>query len=260
MNMECQHSALEDLAKLVESDRHTIIITGPSSSGKTYLAKEWGRLLGIHDFYMCSPVVSDIKATIDLIVTDRTSVVLCIENLDNGQVKAAYPLLKLLEECPEYLYICVTCSNVRDIPDTIISRCSVVDVGNPSQNDLSQYAKSINSMRYEALRGQLIWKCAKGFADVKEIIELDANKLDYFNKLSELIPFKDTISNISWKLQNYNDNSKTNLEIVIRYMYYLFDTPHDKQSCIKCLNELNRGAISKNAVLSKFIMENKYCE
>lgn len=260
MNMQCQQIALDNLNKLVSSNRHTIIITGPSSCGKTYLAKEWGKLLGITDFYMCSPIVSDIKATIDLIVSDRTPVVLCIENLDQGQVKAAYPLLKLLEECPEYLYACVTCSNIRDIPDTIVSRCSVIDVGNPSQSDLAQYSKSINVSRYETLKDQTIWKCVRGFADAKEVLEFDANKLDYFSKLKDIIPFKDTVSNISWKLQNYNDNTKTNLIIVIRYMYHLFESPHDKKACIKCLDDLNRGAISKNAVLSKFILENKYCE
>lgn len=260
MNMQCQQLALENIQKLVQSDRHTIIITGPSSCGKTYLSKEWGKLLHINDFYTCSPTISDIKDTIDLIVTDRTPVVLCIENLDKGQVRAAYPLLKLLEECPEYLYISVTCLNIRDIPDTIVSRCNVIDIGTPTQSDLSQYAKSINNMRYEVLKDQLIWRCAKGFADTREILEFDANKLDYFSKLNDIIPFKDTISNISWKLQNYNDTTKTNLEIVIRYMYYLFESPHDKRSCIKCLDDLNRGVISKNAILSKFILENKYCE
>lgn len=260
MNMQCQQPALDVLDRLVQSDQHTIIITGNSGSGKTYLAKKWGTLLNIPDFFLCNPTVSDIKSTIDLIVGDKSPVVFCIENLDAGQVKAAYPLLKLLEECPEYLYICVTCVNIRDIPDTIISRCSVVDIGNPTASDLDQYARSIDSIRYNMLKDQLIWKCVRGFNDVQEILGFDANKLDYFTKLRELLPFNDTISNISWKLQNYPDNSKTDLTIVIRYMYHLFETAHDKRSCIQCLDDLGRGTISKNAVLSKFILENKYCE
>lgn len=260
MIMQCQKGALDNIDRAISIDRHSIIVTGIANCGKTYVCKQWANKLHIPDFYTCSPTVSDIRSTLDIASNESSPVVLCIENLDAGQVKAAYPLLKILEDCPNHLYISITCSNIRHIPDTIVSRCTVIDIGTPTSNDIMQFAMSIDPNKYADINQTLIWKCVRGFGDVKEILNMDVNKLSYYDNLKNLIPFKESISNISWKLQNYDDNTKTNIVIVIRYMYNLFTTLHDKRSCVRCLNELDQGALSVNAVISRFIVENKYCE
>jgi hypothetical protein len=136
----------------------------------------------------------------------------------------------------------------------------VIDIGVPTHNDIIKFAMSINPERYSEISGDLLWKCVRGFSDVEEVLSMKADEINYYNNLKNLIPFKDSVSNISWKLQNYDDNTKSNITFVIRYMYNLFTSLHDKQSCIKCLNELDQGMISANAIISRFIIENKYCE
>ena len=259
MNFQCQESAIKNLHQIVEADRHSIIVAGCNGSGKTHLVKEWAKMLHINDVALVNPSVNELREVVDTLVDNHAPAVMCIENLDEGVVQAAYPLLKFLEECPEYLYVAVTCTNIRNIPDTILSRCILVDVAMPTAADLEQFATSINFENFHFVEDKKIWKCAKSFHDVITILNLDANKLAYFESLSNILQFKDSVSNISWKLQHYPDNTEAPVVLVIRYLMQLLN-PSQLGPCLECLDDLQVARMSTNAIISKLIFDLKYTE
>lgn len=259
MVFQCQQQALANLMQVSGADRHSIIISGHSGSGKTYLVKEWARMLNISDVAVVNPTVNELRSVIDTLTDSRAPAVMCIENLDEGVVSAAYPLLKFLEECPNYLYVAVTCTNIRNIPDTIISRCIVVDVAMPTSSDISQFASSINLEQFQLVESKKIWKCVKSFTDVKDVLNMDSNKLAYFESLSNVVGFKDSVSSISWTLQHYPDNSPSPIVIVIRYLMQLL-SPNQIPTCLECLEDLQSNRMSTNAIVSKLIFDLKYTE
>ena len=259
MEFQCQIQAIQNLHQIVESNRHAILISGCGGCGKTHLVKEWAKLLQINDVAVINPSVGELKSVIDTLLDNKAPAVICIENLDEGVVQASYPLLKFLEECPDYLYVAVTCTNIRSIPETIISRCILIDVAMPTQTDLDAFAETVNFSNYMFIKDTLVWKCAKSFSDVKTILDFDSNKLAYFESLSNITAFKENVSSIAWKLQHYPDNSESPIVLVIRYLMLLVK-PNQIKSCLDCLNDLQSSHISTNAVICKFVFENKYCE
>lgn len=259
MEFQCQHQALENIKHVCNADRHSIIIAGAGGTGKTHLVREWAKMLNISDVAVVNPSVNELREVIDTLVDNHAPAVMCIENLDEGVVQAAYPLLKFLEECPEYLYVAVTCTNIRNVPDTIMSRCILIDVAMPTKDDLEKYATSINFENFHFVEEKKIWKCAKTFHDVNIILELDSNKLAYYESLSDIIQFKDTVSNIAWKLQHYSDNSEAPILLVVRYLMQILNSNQVKP-CLDCLNDLQSSRMSVNAVISKLVFELKYTE
>lgn len=259
MEFQCQLNALNNLQQVVDANRHTIVVSGCSGCGKSYLVREWAKLLHISDVAIVNPTVNELKSVIDTLLDNHAPAVMCIENLDEGVTQAAYPLLKFLEECPEYIYIAVTCTNIRSIPETILSRCILIDVAMPTPSDLEQYATSINFETFHLVENKQIWKCAKSFTDVKTILDLDSNKLSYFESLSNMTEFKGNVSNIAWNLQHYPDNSEAPVILVIRYLMHILPATQT-HACLECLDDLQLSRLSKNAIISKLLFELKYTE
>ena len=257
MNFICQKSALDELKILAGHNQHGVLLVGDSGCGKTYLARQYAGMLGISDLYLINPVMADLKAMIDTCLENTNPVVLCIENLDDGVIQASYPLLKLIEDCPKHIYIVVTCNNYYAIPDTIPSRCTLVTVTSPTSSDIIQYALAKDPTAYEFLKDKKVWKCIKGFRDTDIVLKFTPEHLKYFEGLEKINWSRDTVSNLSWKLQHYEDKTETPLHLVIRYIM-LNIGPNYRKVCLECLNDLAENRISKNAILSKLVFELKY--
>jgi replication-associated recombination protein RarA len=260
MNMVNQSEALNTLTVLAKNYQHGIVISGTSGSGKTYLAREYAKLLNVETFYLVSPSMSDVRSVIDMCTDATNDIVLCVENLDNGVLQVAYPLLKFIEDCPKNLYIVITCFNIRQIPDTILSRCALVNINNPISADLDQYARSVNNAEFTRLKSLPIWQCAKSFSDVDTIMKLDSEALAYFDNLQSSLDMKSPVSSIAWKLQYFENKTPTPLVLVIRYLMHFVVSPSHTRSCIDCLNALATSRISQNAIITKLVFDLKYLE
>ena len=255
-----QKSALEELTQFAENNVHTIIIEGPEGCGKTYLAKQYAKMLDVSDFISIEPKVSDIRQAVDSSIETKSPMVLCVENLDLGVASAAYTLLKFLEEPIPTAYIVVTCRNIVNVPDTIISRCAVTTVTTPIVSDILSYAEQLNYDKYLATKRSKLWGCARTFKDANTILNLTSDQQEYFKSLTSMLSFSDSISNMMWKLGHYPDKSETPIDLVMRYIISITKSEHIKRIAIECISNLSTAKIATHATLAKFLFESKYTE
>lgn len=260
MKFKNQESSLHQLELLSQSDRHSVLIEGPEGCGKSYLACEYQKLLGVEDFQRVSPNVQSIREAIDECIQIKNKVVLCIENLDTGVSAASYTLLKFLEEPTNNVYIVITCRNIDKLPDTIISRSTVVSLSPPLNCDIELFSEMKNSVKYNTVKSSPIWRCVRTFKDAETILLMSDTQLEYFKNILKNLSLKDTVSNMMWKFGHYDDNSETPVELVIRYIMYITDSPFIKRCGIECIKDISQGRIAKHAALAKFCFDIKYCE
>ena len=260
MIFKSQVETIEELKKLASSNRQSVMIVGPSGSGKSYLAQQYANLLGIDDYSAIDPKVSDIREALDSCLTISNKVLLEIKNLDLGVPAASYTLLKSLEEPLPHVYIVITCRNADHVPDTIISRSAVVNLGPPTLSDIDNYGKQKDTLKFNNVSSRLAWKCVRSFTDADDVLNMTLDEIQYYESLSELCKFKDSVSNLVWKLGHYDSNKECNLELAIRSVIELMHNPFITQCGIDCIRDLNRGRIAQHAVLAKFIFNAKFCE
>ena len=107
MELISQRAALEDLHRLADANKHSILIEGSEGCGKSYIAKQYATMLDIVDFQVVEPKVQCIKEAINSCYVIDNPIVLYIENLDTGVLAASYALLKFLEEPSSHVYIVI---------------------------------------------------------------------------------------------------------------------------------------------------------
>ena len=61
LDLVCQSECHKSLSNMAKCDRHSILIDGPEGCGKTYMALQYSKYLGIDDFQLVNPKVGDIK-------------------------------------------------------------------------------------------------------------------------------------------------------------------------------------------------------
>lgn len=260
MILDCQKEAIEQLNILSQSDRHSILIEGPEGTGKSYLANMYAKNLGIEDFEVVKPTVSDIREAVETCMNLSNKIVLCIENLDTGVASASYALLKFLEEPINTAYIVVTCRNIKKIPDTIISRSSVVSCSALLPSDIEKFAEDIDVIKYSRLQNTRLWRCVRTLSEIKLVLSMTDDKLSYFDKMDELCKFNDSVSNLVWKFSHFEDNSETPIALVIKYISDVKNSANVRSCAANCLKEITQARIAKHTVLTKFMFECKYTE
>lgn len=257
MDFKNQQEAMHYLRMYADSRRQAILITGPVGAGKTYLAKQYSNMLGISDFQIIDARVGMVREAIDNCYALSNDLVLCIENLDLGVDGVSYALLKFLEEPKLNTFLVITCRNVRQIPDTIVSRCVTLNVPNMTSDDLHLYAKQTYPDVMPTLNADnILWKCIKAPADIGAIAQLSAEQVQYFSSICGVVNAKNSVATIVWRFQKFPDNTATPIRIVIRYL--MFANCTWVQPCINCLNALATGRLGTHAALSKLAFELKY--
>lgn len=259
MQTNSQKEPLHELNRLSDAKRQSVIIEGPSGVGKTYLSQRYADMLKIDDFVSVNPKVADIREALDSSIGLSTPVMLEIENLDLGVSGAAYTLLKTLEEPTPNVYIVITCRNLANIPDTIISRSAVVNVSPPTLNDIDKFGEQLDRVKFTNVASRLVWQCVRSFSDAELVLNMTNDQIDYYESLSEVCKFKDNVSNIIWKISHYDSNQECVVELAIRSIMELMHNESITRYGIECIRELSRSRISKQATLAKFVFDSKYC-
>lgn len=260
MIFDCQIEPLDNLSKLALFDRHSVLIAGQSGTGKTFLSRQYANLLSINDFVLVQPKVADIREALDTSMQLQSPIVLSIENLDLGVAAAAYTLLKSFEDPAPNVYIVITCRNLKQVPDTIISRAAVVNTNIPREADLHNYTKSKDEAKFALLSDRLVYRCAKSFSDIDKVLAMTSDQVNYYESLVEMCTFKDSISNLVWTISHYKDNQPCDIELAIRAIMELMHNNFITKCGIECLRELSSNRIAQHAVLAKFLFNAKYCE
>ena len=215
-------------------------------------------MLSIDDYAIIQPKVADIREALDSCLSLQNPILLEIENLDMGVPAASYTVLKSLEEPLPNVYIIVTCRNIQGVPDTIVSRSAVVTVNPPTLSDIDSYAREKNLLKFNTVSSRLVWRCVRSFSDVDAVLNMNADEIDYYESLSEICKFKDSVSNIIWKLGHYNSGQESNIELAIRSISELMHDSFITRCGIECIRDLSLGRIAQHAVLAKFVLNAKY--
>lgn len=258
MNFKFQQSCISELETLLNNNKHSILLVGSAGCGKTYLAGQCSRILNTSNVVCVQSNVADLRNMIDTSYSVSDILLIIIENLDESTIRSSYTILKFLEEPRENIYIILTCRNIKNVPDTIISRSEVVNLGHPTESDIIQYAKNKDAGKFEIVSEKSIWGIVKSFLDVDMLYNMDIDKLSYFDELANNLNFKDTISNMLWSFMYYEDNSSIDISLVIRYILYRCDNTRIRKFCIQALKDIQSSRVSPFAIMSKFLFECKY--
>lgn len=260
MNFLCQKESLESLHNLASANRHSLLIEGVPGCGKSYLASQYAQMLGIIDIQFVMPSVQAVKDAVDQCMKLTNPMVLVVENLDTGMLSTAYALLKFLEEPNENAYVVITCRNINYIPDTIISRCACITVSPPVVSDISMYSDyKCNQNGNTGVINSTLISSSKSFSDIDIILKLSENQIRYIEQLSNM-QYKDSISNLVWQLSHTNDNSELPISIVMQYIASTTRSKIIRNAAITCIKDLNTSRLGTHAVLSRFVLECKYCQ
>lgn len=258
MEFICQKRAISNLQNLALSDSHSVLISGPASCGKTYLANQYQQMIQAESFIKAEPNVSNFREILEAVSTIDTKVLVCIENLDIGNPAAAQVLLKSLEEPSPNVYFVITCRNIKRVPATIISRSVCVYTDPPTNMDIVNYGILQDSTKMSTFKSQRIWMCVKSFEDVDVVFRMSLENQSYFEQIPSFLNKSKSISDMQWSLSHYADNSPLPVTLAIRYIMYSTNDVYLKNICLDCLNSLCVGRIGTSAILAKFILEFKY--
>lgn len=261
MNLSYQKSAYDTLSQISKSDNHNVILCGNPGCGKTYMAHEYAKMLGISDFVVISPSVQNLRDMISDVLQTKYDVAVCIENLDCGVAASSYTILKFLEERRSNVYVIVTARNIRNVLDTIQSRCIIVQMQNPSHSDILSYASHKYRNKFESMKDRDIMKCISSMSDIDDIFKLSEDEISYIESLREInfLSNKLSVKSIAWKLSHFPNNSECDISLVMRYLMMWYKSNLKlMHAWIQCIDDLNLGIIGKQAVLYKFCMDGKY--
>lgn len=256
MEFNFQKSAIDSLKMFAKNDLHSVIISGISGSGKTYLSKQYANMLNISDFSLIQPSVSNARDIVEGSIELDNKVLFCIENLDVGVLSTSYALLKFIEEPRNNVYIVVTCRNINMIPDTILSRSSHIALAPPMIEDINTYAEYKDPLRFQKIKDTKLWVCAKTFSDVDKLFNLNESQFNYIDSINDKINLSSPISSIIWSLGHSDDGSDIPIEFIIDRI--ILDNPEYLRYGIRCMDSVKKGRISSYAILSKFIFDVKY--
>lgn len=263
MEFSFQQAAKETLEILAKQRRHSILISGITGCGKSYLANYFRQCLGIEDIVYINPVVTDIRNISTFSYSSISGLVVCIEDLDTGVAGASYAMLKFLEEPQENIYIVVTCTSASQLPDTILSRSIRISLPSPTDRDIRLYAESQNESKFQDLCVRPIWIAVSSFSDVDTLFNLPPKLLEHFYTPETFLSDVKhrPVSNLIWDFQHYADGTEIPCELLklkIRYILKTCKSKHLVEHSIRALGALDVRRISTHAILGYYLLQCKY--
>lgn len=219
MYFQNQETALSELQRISKSICRSILIHGEKNCGKTYLARQYAQMIKAADFITVDSKMLDIKEMISNIYTITSDAVVCIENLDCGVDGVAQAMLKIFEEPPSNIRIIITARDIKNVPATILGRCTSVYVKQFVFDDILRYAKEKYGLKAEHMKSDIETYC-KSPSDVDFLMSLSDQDLEHLKSLPQLVDVKTPINTIIWKMQSFKDGVKIPIDYIIRSLYH----------------------------------------
>ena len=257
--MTNQEQALKELQMYADSDSHALILSGARGCGKTYLAKQYAKMLKAQ-FATIDPAVASIREVINQYTLGSDKTVICIENIDKGVQDASNTILKFAEEPPAGVYLIVTCRDLTKVLDTVKSRCHVITMPKMSRKDLNDYARNKDSTRYNFIHEQTaLWKSIESIADIDYLYNIEFDHIGELANIASSLMSKMSISQTMWKLQKFQNGAKIPASLALRII--MNTDGIDRQvrlACVHALSDIDGVALPDHLILARFLFEVKY--
>ena len=242
----------------IHKGHHVFIVGGNSGVGKTHSINCLAKSLGMFLISIDSNV-SEVREVLQSGLENMSMrYMVCVENVDTGVSGVQLSLLKSIEEYSENIYWVITCRNLKYVQETILSRGITFNMSDPSVSDITEFAKSRANGAFDSVKGSPMWKAVRSFADVNMVTYLfdqDRDKFDYFNNLVN-IDYRESVSNLSYKIQHYPDKSKIPLDFLFKFIIANTSDSTIKYVAIQHLRELER--LNSYVVVNHFLFTVKY--
>lgn len=121
---------------------HFLVITGSKGQGKTTLAKYIANSINA-EFIKIEYNVDSIRNMKNLAIKTSMNILFCINDGDKMSKSSINSLLKITEECPSNIYICLELQTMENTLSTIKSRCIELKMNNYTEEDINEFINEL---------------------------------------------------------------------------------------------------------------------
>lgn len=189
-----QKQVINNINELINTNRlpHFLVITGQKGQGKTTVVKYIANKLDCQ-FIEIEPKVDNIRDMKDIALKISMDVVFDINNGDKMSQSAANSLLKITEECPENVYICLELQQIENTLETIKSRCQEIKM---QEYTYEEKMKMLNKLKSDAtLEETQVLNKLDNYYQMQKVLEY--NPIEFIN-------YADKVYNNIYKVQSAN--------------------------------------------------------
>lgn len=150
---------------------HAFLFTGPSGCGKTTLARIVAMELGCseQDFiemdsaqFRGIDTIRDLRRQAQLRPLDGDCRVYLLDECHQLSKDAQEALLKLLEDTPPHVWICLATTELQQLKPTLINRCNRFEVGLLELREMQRFIKNAAKVSNKPIGGNIAKAIAKG--------------------------------------------------------------------------------------------------
>lgn len=206
-----------------------VIITGQKGQGKTELAIEISKRLGI-PFCHFGIKVEEIREMIEMAYKQTEPLIYLIENADSMSIGAKNSLLKVIEEPPNNAYFIMELQQIQNTLDTIKSRSCEIKMQYYTEEELDEMIDKIVAISDSSER-RVLKEVAQNYYQINQLVIYGIQPFyDFVDKVFENI-YKVQSANslkISEKIDLKNTGEGYDLELfwnmyIFRCIAELFD-------------------------------------
>lgn len=244
-------SALADAVRS-QSRPHFYLFLGSAGIGKTTLARIIGKEIDAFIEEIAGAIhsgVDDTKRIVELTqfkpVTGKPTRLIIIDECHALSKKAWDPLLKLTEDPPPWLYICLSTTEVGSVPDTIKTRAYTVPLKKLKMPEIQDLVQTVSELENWTVANDVfmgICLAADGSARQSLSFLQAGHAAKDKNELSEIIARVESENNPAIKLCNFLMKGGANWRAITQ----LLNEIEDEEAAIFDMSRYLAGAMVKS--------------